>query len=91
MRFGYQANMDDAHMQQAVNRDVSDRITVVANGTGVSGARLGISGDFYIEAEEHHYDLGGHFVTYDLSDAGLDGGYWSLGYSALGIDTRLAI
>ncbi len=91
LALSFQANASDAHMTQALSRDVSDRVTVVASGTGASGAQLGISRDFFVEAESHHYDLSGHWVTYELSDATADGGYWSLGVSTLGQTTRLFV
>ena len=91
LSIGYQADVDDAHMAQAIARDVSDRITVIANATNEAGAQLGIDGDFYIESEAHSYDLGGHFVTYELSDASGDGGWWTLDFSQLGVDTRLGV
>lgn len=86
----YQANQSDAHMTQALTRDVSDRISLVAQGTGASGAQLGINHDFFIEAEHHRLDLSGHWVTYDLSDARFDAGYWLLGTGQLGSTTKLA-
>ena len=79
-------------MTQALTRDVSERITVVASGTGAAGAQLGIDRDFFIEAIAHRYSLAGHWVGYELSDAFEgDGGYWVLGVSTLGNDTRLVV
>lgn len=86
----FQANMDAAHMTQALTRDVSERVTVRADATTASGAQLGINEDFYIEAMTHRYDLKAHTVTYQLSSAKGDGGYWILGTSQLGTTTKLA-
>lgn len=85
----YYANQSSDHLTQALSRDVSDRVTVVASGTGASGAQLGISRDFWIEEERHRYSLDGHWVTYALSDASLESGAWVLGVSLLGQSTRL--
>lgn len=87
----YDAHVDNNHLDQAIARDVSERITVVANATNEAGAQLGISGDFYIESEEHQVNLSGHRVRYQLSDASGDGGWWTLGLSQLGISTKLSV
>lgn len=87
----YKANQSSSHMTQALTRDISERISVVANGTLQSGAQLGIVGDFFIESESHRVDLSGHWVTYELSDSRTVSGYWKLGLSQLGVDTKLAI
>ena len=90
LRLTYQANQSAAHMTEALTRDVSDRITVVASGTGASGAQLGINADFFVEAIRHRIDLAGHWVTYDLSLA-VNQDSWVLGVSTLGVDTRLVV
>jgi len=67
-------------------------VSVVASATTESGAQLGIDAtDFFIEREQHRYDLSGWRVSYDLSDATADAGYWALGISELGLTTRLNV
>jgi len=71
---------------QALSRDLSDRITVVAS----NDAKLGISEDFFIESEKHQVSEGGqeHTTVWELSPA--SGGYsqfWVLGVSVLGTST----
>ena len=81
------ANRDNTHLTQVMLRDVSDRVTVV--GTGNAG--LGISRDFFIEAEHHRIDRDRtHTVTWELSDAVGYSDFWVLDISALGTTTRLA-
>ena len=88
----FQANQSSGHMTQALTRDVSERITVIASATVMSGAQLGISRDFFIESVSHRYSLAGHWVSYELSDAFAGAGaYWVLGVSLLGNDTRLVV
>lgn len=91
LALAYRADQSSAHMTQALTRDVSERITVVASGTAQSGALLGLSRDFYIEAVRHKYNLREHVVRYELADASKVGGYWSLGNSLLGTGTRLSV
>ena len=71
---------------QVMNRDLSERITVVAN----NDAALGVNADFFIEHERHTVSDGGkqHMTTWKLSPA--SGGYsqfWVLGTSVLGTST----
>ena len=80
------ATSTDNNIGQVLTRDISDRITVVATGD----AKLGISADFFIEAEKHKVSEGGmkHTTTWLLSPA--SGGYsqfWVLGTSVLGTAT----
>lgn len=49
--------------EQALNRDVSDRITVVS----VNDVKLGINADFYIESIQHRVTPGLHQTTWELS------------------------
>ena len=92
LRVGFPATMSSDHLTQALARTVSERITVKADATTESGAQLGIDAtDFFIEREQHRYDLSGWRVTYDLSDATADAGYWALGISTLGETTRLNV
>lgn len=88
----FQANQSAAHMAEALARDVSDRITVRADDTSAAGAQLGINREFSVEAITHRYNLAGHWVTYELSDAfGGVSGYWVLEVSTLGESTRLNV
>jgi hypothetical protein len=71
---------------QVLSRDLSERITV----TGTNDAALGISADFFVEAEQHSVANGGadHTTVWKLSPA--SGGYsafWVLGTSVLGTST----
>jgi hypothetical protein len=80
------AASDPSNIAQALNRDLSERITV----TATNDAALGISADFFIESERHQVTQGGteHVVTWKLSPA--SGGYsqfWVLGTSVLGTST----
>lgn len=90
LSISFQANVSSSHMTQALTRDVSDRIALVAQGTLPSGAQLGINSEFFIEAEYHELSLNGHWVTYEVSDARFDTGFWLLGTGMLGTTTKLA-
>ena len=82
------ANSSLALKQQSLTRKISDRVLVTADGD----TQLGIDGrEFFIEAIQHQIDRRGklHTVTWSLSQAELDAGFWVLGTSLLGIDTRL--
>lgn len=83
------ANRDQAHLDEVLTRDISDRITVVAN-TFASG--LGLNEDFFIEAIRHRIDaqLKTHDVTWELSPASGYSNFWVLGTSALDTGTVLA-
>ena len=86
LRMTFNANRDGSHMAHALNRDVSDLITVQAT----SRSSLGISNVFFIEAENHQVmDDKVHWVTWDLSPATGYGGFWVLNTSDLGTRTRL--
>lgn len=96
LELSYQADMNADLMTQALTRDISERITVIASGTTPAGAQLGINADFFIEAVAYEYDLQALLVTYRLSFAGStsipgDGGYWVIGISTLGETTRLVV
>ena len=74
------------NLGQVLSRDISDRITV----TATNDAKLGISADFFVEAESHTLSAGAadHIVTWRLSPA--SGGYsqfWVLGTGVLGTST----
>jgi len=69
-----------------LEREISDRITV-------NEARTGLSADYYIGRMIHHVTLGSSFHTcvWVLENVDQFGGeWWILGYSKLGINTRLA-
>ena len=87
----YRADMDSAHLTQAISRDLSDRISLVAQNTLASGAQLGINTDMFIESEEHRLDLGGWWVKYALSDSRTVTGYWQLDVGQLDSTTKLAV
>jgi hypothetical protein len=74
-------------LQQAVTRDISDRVHFQALGIRTM---LGISQDFYIESVAHKISRDAPLeTTWELSPAGLST-YWVLGTSQLGVSTRLA-
>lgn len=76
LSIGFTANKSSNLMTQALSRDLSERITVVAE----NNAALGIDQDFYIETIAHRIDMGGtrHSVRFELSPAGSNPGYWIL-------------
>ena len=76
----YNANRDANHMAEALARDVSDRITIVATNT----AGLGINQDFFVEAIRHKVDAHKmHWVEYDCSPVSAFGGFFVLDTSRL--------
>lgn len=84
----YVGNKSLGHMQHALDREISDKVTVDAS----NNAGLGVNDDFFIENIRHIVDQGltRHVVSYDLAFAGADAGYWIIGVSLMGIDTKLA-
>ena len=77
-------NRDHAHMVQALTRDISDRITIVAN----DGAGLGINGDFFIEHLAWVLREGNRFAcTMQLSPAAGYSDFWVLDESVLDTST----
>lgn len=87
LRMSYVANKDNAHLTQAILREVSDRITVVATGTRNN---LGINRDFFIERVHHVIEADRtHRVTYYLSEAEQFSDAWTLDVSNLGTNSRL--
>lgn len=85
----YIANKDAISLADALSREISDRVTVVATG---AKTKLGIEIDFYVESIAHKIRDGGqiHEVELTLFDCLTDGDYWLLGTSELGIGTRLS-
>ena len=87
LRMSYFANRDQNALNEMLNRDLSERVTVVATGN----ANLGINRTFFIEQVQHNISANRlHKVTYLLSDAEQFSDWWVLGTSALGTQTRLA-
>jgi hypothetical protein len=87
LRLSYFANRDTNAINEMLDRDISERVTVVAENT----ADLSINRDFFIEAVQHKIDADRlHQVTYLLSDAIQFSDFWVLNTSALGTSTRLA-
>lgn len=89
LTMSFVANRDSTAMTEALTRDISDRITVVATG---SKTKLGINTDFFIETIQHRIREGGklHEVVFNLSESAGDSGWWVLGISKLGTETKLA-
>ncbi len=80
------ANHDESTCIQALTRDLSDVVTVVAE----NNSQLGISQDYFIEAIGHRVEPGKlHTTTWTLSPVTGDQAYWVLGTSALGLSTKL--
>ena len=78
------ASKDSAHLTEALSRQISDRVTVVATG---SRTQLGLSADYFIEAIEHRIGAGQE-TRFALSPAAGEA-YWILDTSTLGTATRL--
>ena len=87
LQLSFFANRDTNAINEMLDRDISERVTVVADNT----ADLSINRDFFIEAVSHQIDANRlHQVTYLLSDAVQFSDFWVLNTSALGTSTRLA-
>jgi hypothetical protein len=87
LRMTYLANRDENALDEMLDRDISDRVTVVAENT----ADLAINRDFFIESVKHQISADRtHRVTYLLSDAVQFSDFWVLNTSALNTSTRLA-
>ena len=87
LQLSYWANRDTNSLNEMLDRDISERVTVIAANT----ADLSINRDFFIEAVRHHISANRlHQVTYLLSDAVQFSDFWVLNTSALGTSTRLA-
>lgn len=81
------ANRNNDHLSQAILREVSDRITVVATS---SRSNLGFSRDFYIESIKHEIDSRRtHTVTYLLSDSISKSDAWVLNTSNLATNSKV--
>ena len=80
-------NRDTTNLEEVLTRDIGDRITLVADGL----AGLGINEDFFIESMDHVVEANRvHEVTWELSPATAYSGFWVVGSSKLGTETRLA-
>lgn len=66
------SNRSHSHLVEALTRDISDRITLVAN----NSSGLGINQDFFIETIYHEMKPDSHKVTFALSPAGMWGQFW---------------
>jgi hypothetical protein len=87
LQMTYLANRDQNALDEMLDRDISDRVTVVAENT----ADLAINQDFFIESVKHQIGADRtHRVTYLLSDAAQFSDFWVLNTSALNTSTRLA-
>ena len=87
LQLSYFANRDTNAINEMLDRDISERVTVVADNT----ADLSINRDFFIEGVHHQIDANRlHQVTYLMSDAIQFSDFWVLNTSALGTQTRLA-
>jgi len=77
-------NQDSATLTQILSREISDRITVIND-------KLGVDGDYFIDYMEHDISMGGklHTTTYRLADT-INEDFWCLGFSKLGLGTKLA-
>lgn len=85
----FKASRDSTMETQALQRDLSELITVIAE----NDVALGINSLFFIEAIRHQInfrDDRAHWVTLKLSQSEGDQGFWILGTSLLGETTKLA-
>jgi len=87
LQMTYFANRDTNSLNEMLDRDLSERVTVVAANT----ADLDINRDFFIEAVRHQITADRlHRVTYLLSDAAQFSDWWVWGTSKWGSSTRWA-
>jgi len=86
VQLAFNANKTAATLTEALTRQVSDRITVKAG----TNAALGLSRDFYVEGISHRITNGGlHHTSYSLSDTSGFSGFWVVGTSKLGTETKV--
>ena len=87
LKLTFVANRDQNSLNEMINRNISDRVTIVA----ANNANLAINSDFFIEGISHTISNNRlHLVTLLLSWAEQFSDWWVLGTSALGTTTRLA-
>lgn len=80
-------NTSSHHQAEALTRQISDRVKVIATGS----AGLGIAQDFLVEAIRHRiFNDKTHFMEVDCSPATAFGGFWVLGIGILGTTIRSA-
>ena len=85
LQLSYFANRDTNALDEMLDRDISERVTVVA----ANAADLDINRDFFIEAVRHQISANRlHRVTYLLSDAEQFSDWWVWGTSKWGSTTR---
>lgn len=81
----YTANRSTAHLNQAILRDISDLITIIATGTS---NRLGVNATFTIEKVEHKIESDRtHTVSYYVAEGEAASTAWVLDTSQLGTST----
>ena len=79
---------DGVHLNQILQRDLHDRITVTA--TNATRTNLGINGDFQIDKINHRIRPMYHEVQWELTPiTGSYGSYWNVGFGVLDSSTRL--
>ena len=76
-------NQDAATLLQILNREISDRITVV-------NTKLGVNADYFIDYLEHEITMGknSHIATYRIADVSNED-FWCMDYSKLNTQTKL--
>ena len=81
------ASRDVNHLLAAARLDLSDRVTVQLT----EASSLGLDEEMFIESEQHQVSQASreHRVVYEMSFATDFGGFWTLGSSAFGSDTKL--
>ena len=90
LRMKFAAGKNATVQAQALARDVSDKITIVATS---ARSQMGIdSQEFFIESIHHWIGQGGleHVCEFTLSPATGDGAFWILDTGELGTTTKLA-
>jgi hypothetical protein len=81
----YLANISNATLNEALTRDISDRVTLCATGN----SKIGADQDFFVESINHSLKIKEHRVTYQLSPAAAAVAVWELGTDELGIGSIL--
>ena len=88
LTISFTAGKSTATLDAALYLDLSHKVTVTATG---DNTLLGIDEDFYVENVRHQITEGNtlHRTIFELSPATATGGFWSLGNSYLGTETKL--
>lgn len=85
---GFKPGSNSAFISELLERDISDRVTLVAD----NRSKLGIDQDFWIEAITYRVRPQNWFeVEFELSDASFESELWLIGTSLLGTSTRLGV